>query len=85
MKSRRCKSVDEDVSIAGQKQEPLCWVSGPGLSTWYELPEMHWPPMPKCTGLKCQNALVSNAKMHWPQMPKCTGLKCPSVTNGDSS
>ena len=53
MKSRRLKSVDEDVPIPGQKQEPLCWVSGPGLSIWCELPEMHWSPMPKCTGLKC--------------------------------
>ena len=46
MKSTRLKSVDEDVPIPGQKQEPLCWVSSPGLSIWCELPEMHWSQMP---------------------------------------
>ena len=78
MKSRGCKSVDEDVSIAGQKQEPLCWVSGPGLSTWYELPEMHWPPMPKCTGLKCPSLVISSGSSGTLQV---FTLKVPSPRN----
>lgn len=51
---QRTHSIDEDMSVAGQKQETLCWVvSSPVLITCCELPKMRWSPM------------LSNAPWSW--------------------